>query len=311
MIRRMTDVFERRAVEAPRGRIHALLGGSGPPVLLLHGWPETHLMWHAVAPALAERFTVVAPDLPGYGESFRPPVTEDHSGHSKRALAADLVAAMRVLGHERFAVAGHDRGARVAYRMALDHPDAVTRLAVLDVVPTGEVWARADAVMMLGYWHWAFLAQPAPLPERLISADPDAFWLAAERIGLTPGDPRYPDEVISAYRAQFDDPSYVTAMCEDYRAGATIDREHDREGRTIACPVLALWGGAGALPRFYADPLEPWRSLAPGVRGRPVAGASHFLVEDAPDEVAAELLAFLDPGADVGEDRGSARRQDQ
>jgi haloacetate dehalogenase len=289
----MIDGFESRAIETPRGTVHAWIGGSGPPALLLHGWPETHVMWRAVAPTLAERLTVVVPDLPGYGESFRPPVTEDHSGHSKRALAADFIAALRALGHERFAVAGHDRGGRVAYRMALDHPDAVTRLAVLDIVPTGEVWARADAVMMLGYWHWAFLAQPAPLPERLISADPGAFWLAAERIGLKPGDPRYPDAVLAAYRAQFDDPAWVTATCEDYRAGATIDRDHDREERTIECPVLSLWGGAGALPRFYADPLEPWRALAPRVTGRAVQGASHFLVEDAPEEVAAELTAFL------------------
>src|SRR4051812_43123190 len=154
------DSFEVIDVETPRGSVHARVGGSGPPVLLLHGWPETHLMWHAVAPRLAERFTVVAPDLPGYGDSFRPPVTDDHSGHAKRALAADLVAAMGELGHTTFAVAGHDRGGRVAYRMALDHPAIVTRLVVLDIVPTAEVWARADAVMALGYWHWAFLAQP-------------------------------------------------------------------------------------------------------------------------------------------------------
>src|SRR3954451_6439779 len=159
-------------------------------------------MWHPVAPRLSERFTVVAADLPGYGDSFRPPVSDDHAAHSKRALAGDLVAAMAQLGHETFAAAGHDRGGRVAYRMALDHPAVVTRLMVLDVVPTGEVWARADSRFAFGYWHWAFLAQPAPLPERLINADPDGFWIAAERIGLKPGDDRYPDAVLSAYRAQ-------------------------------------------------------------------------------------------------------------
>jgi haloacetate dehalogenase len=235
---------------------------------------------------------VVAADLPGYGDSFRPPVSEDHAAHAKRALAADLLAAMAALGHDAFAVAGHDRGGRVAYRMALDHPGVVTRLVVLDIVPTAEVWARADATMALGYWHWAFLAQPAPLPERLIRADPDGFWLAAERIGLKPGDPRYPDEVVAAYRAQFGDPAFITAMCEDYRAGATGDRAHDeadRDRRTIACPVRSLWGGAGALPRFYADPLEPWHALAPDVTGRAVEGASHFVVEDAPAEVTAEI----------------------
>jgi haloacetate dehalogenase len=289
----MFEGFDSVDIETPRGSVRARVGGSGPPLLLVHGWPETHLMWHSVAPLLAERFTVVAPDLPGYGDSFRPPVREDHFPHSKRAFAADLVAALGELGHRSFAVVGHDRGGRVAYRMALDHPDAVTRLAVLDIVPTGEVWARVDATLMLGYWHWAFLAQPAPLAERLINGDPDAFWLAAERIGLKPGDPRFPEPVLAAYRAQLDDPAFVTASCEDYRAGATIDREHDLQGGTIACPVLSLWGGAGGLPRFYADPLEPWRTFAPGVTGRAIEGASHFLVEDAPGEVAAELTAFL------------------
>ena len=283
-------------LETPRGTVRARIGGSGPPVLLLHGYPETHLMWHSVAPLLAERFTVVAADLPGYGDSFRPPVSEDHAAHSKRALAGDLVAAMAQLGHETFAIAGHDRGGRVAYRTALDHPAVVTRLVVLDIVPTGEIWSRADAKFALGYWHWAFLAQPAPLPERLILGDPDGFWLTAARLGMKTGDDRYPDEVTAAYRAQLDDPEFVTAMCEDYRAGATIDREHDdadRGTRTIACPARSLWAGAGALPRFYADPLEPWRTLAPEITGRAVDRASHFLVEDAPEEVATELVNFL------------------
>jgi haloacetate dehalogenase len=288
------DGFESKRIPTPRGDVFARVGGDGPPLLLVHGYPETHLMWHPVAPALAERFTVVVADLPGYGESFRPPVSDDHASHSKRALAADLVAAMAALGFDTFAAAGHDRGARVSYRMALDSPDVVTRLAVLDVVPTGEVWRRADATLALGYWHWAFLAQPAPLPERLIGADPDGFWLAAERIGLKPGDPRYPDAVLGAYRAQLDDPAFITAMCEDYRAGATIDRAHDEaEARVITCPVRSLWGGAGGLPRFYADPLEPWRTFAPDITGRAVEGASHFLVEDAPEEVLADLLAFF------------------
>ena len=181
---------------------------------------------------------------------------------------------MAQLGHERFAVAGHDRGGRVAYRMALDHPETVTRLAVLDIVPTGEIWRGADAVFALGYWHWAFLAQPAPLPERMILGDPGAFWLAVERMGVKPGDARYPAEVVAAYRAQLADPDIVEAICEDYRAGATIDREHDeadRGRRTIACPARALWGAEGALPRFYDDPLELWRPYAPrspGARSR-------------------------------------------
>jgi len=289
--------FATHDIETPRGRVHARVGGSGPPLLLLHGFPQTHLMWHAVAPRLAAAFTVVAADLPGYGASFRPPVAEDHAPYAKRELARDLVAAMAVLGHDRFAVAGHDRGGRVAYRMALDAPGTVTRLAVLDIVPTGEIWAGADATFALGYWHWPFLAQPAPLPERLILDSPDGFWIAVERMGIKAGDERYPDDVVAAYRSQLADPDFVTAMCEDYRAGATIDRALDDEdraaGRTVACPARALWGGGGALPRFYEDPLELWRPLAPGITGRAVEGASHFFVEDAPEEVAADLAAFF------------------
>jgi haloacetate dehalogenase len=198
--------FDQLDLDTPRGRVRARVGGSGPPVLLLHGYPETHLMWHAVAPGLAERLTVVAADLPGYGDSFRPPVTEDHASHGKRALAEDLVAAMDALGHRAFAVAGHDRGGRVAYRMALDHPEAVTRMVVMDIVPTGEVWAHADAQLALAYWHWSFLAQPAPLPEKLILGDPSGFWIAAERMGVKHDD-RYPEEVVASYRAQLDDRS--------------------------------------------------------------------------------------------------------
>jgi haloacetate dehalogenase len=180
--------------------------------------------------------------------------------------------------------------------MALDSPTVVTRLAVLDIVPTAEVWSHADALFAMGYWHWPFLAQPAPLPERLILGDPDGFWLAAERIGLGVAPGRYPQAVLDTYRAQLDDPEIVTAICEDYRAGATIDREldeADRGRRTIACPVLALWGAYGALPHFYADPLALWRPYAPDVTGHGVEGASHFLVEDAPQAVAGELAEFF------------------
>ena len=288
--------FETIDVPTPRGVVHARAGGSGPPLLLLHGWPQTHLMWHAVAPALAERFTVVAADLPGYGASFRPRASDDHAAHAKRALAADLVAAMAALGHETFAVAGHDRGGRIGYRMALDHPGVVTRLALLDIVPTGEVWARADATFALGYWHWGFLAQPPPLPERLIAGDPDGFWIAVERMGIKPGDRRFPDDVVAAYRAQLDDPTAIEAMCEDYRAGATIDRaldDADRGARTIDCPARVLWGAAGALPLFYDDPLALWLPYAPAATGRGVDDAGHFLVEDEPAAVGADLLAFL------------------
>jgi haloacetate dehalogenase len=293
--------FAQRHLECERGEVFArvaMTDASAPPLLLLHGYPETHLMWHGVAPMLAARgFTVVVADLAGYGASLRPEPADDHAPHSKRAMALDLVQAMTSLGCDRFAVAGHDRGGRVAYRMALDHPAAVTALAVLDIVPTSEVWARSDRQTAVGYWHWGFLAQPPPLPERLILGDPEAwFQFHVRRMGIG-GDPgRYPPEVVDAYRAQLRDPAAVQAMCEDYRAGATIDRELDEadraEGRVIECPVLALWGTRGALPRFYDDVLEVWRTWAPHVSGRAV-DASHFLPEDAPDEVAAQLAGFF------------------
>jgi haloacetate dehalogenase len=292
----MFEGFAEHALETDRGVVFARVGGSGPALLLLHGYPQTHLMWHAAAVKLAERFTVVATDLAGYGTSFRPPPAPDHAPHSKRALAADQVRAMVALGHERFAVAGHDRGGRVAYRMALDHPERVDAVAVLDVVPTGEVWARADARLALAYWHWAFLAQPAPLPERLIAADPDAFFdFHVRALGLGRAPDRYPAELMAAYRRLFDDASTVEAICEDYRAGAGIDREHDdadRGVRRIECPLLALWSARGALPRLYGDVLAVWRPWARAMSGRGLE-ASHFLVEDRPEEVAGELTAFL------------------
>jgi haloacetate dehalogenase len=292
----MFENFAEHELETDRGTIFARVGGSGPPLLLLHGYPQTHLMWHAAAPLLAERFTVVVTDLSGYGASMRPVPAADHAPHSKRALARDQVQAMASLGHGRFAVAGHDRGGRVAYRMALDDPDRVSALAVFDIVPTGEVWALADDRLSLVYWHWGFLAQPAPLPERLIAGDPDAFFaFHLRKIGLGGEADRYPDEVIAAYRRQLDDASVVEAICEDYRAGAGIDREHDDADmgrRLIECPVLALWSARGALERFYGGVLQVWRRWARDVSGKAL-DASHFLVEDRPDEVAGELSAFL------------------
>jgi haloacetate dehalogenase len=290
--------FEARELATLRGDVHALIGGSGPPVLLLHGYPQSHLMWHAVAPLLAEGHTVVATDLAGYGASFRPAPAPDHEPHGKRALALDQVEAMAALGFDRFAVVGHDRGGRVAYRMALDHPERVERLAVLDIVPTGEVWGRADRDFARGYWHWGFLAQPAPLPERLIGGDTQAFFDLLVRAGMGLGrEPdRYPPALMEAYRRLLDDPGVVEGMCEDYRAGATVDLELDdadrAAGRQITCPVLVLWAGRGGLPIFYDDVLEVWRPWAPDVRGGAV-DASHFLAEDRPEETARELVAFL------------------
>jgi haloacetate dehalogenase len=291
----MFEDFAERELDTERGTVFARVGGSGPPLLLLHGYPETHLMWHGAAPLLAEHFTVVAADLSGYGRSLRPEPAGDHAPHSKRALARDQVQAMAALGHDRFAVAGHDRGARVAYRMSLDHPDRVSALAVLDIIPTAEVWARADDRLALVYWHWGFLAQPPPLPERLIAGDPEAYFefhLGSIGLGAEPG--RYPAPVLDAYRAQLKDPTAVQAICEDYRAGATIDREHDEadRARPIRCPVLVLWGHRGALEGLYGDVLKVWRVWAREVRGRSV-DASHFLVEDRPEEIAEELIAFF------------------
>jgi haloacetate dehalogenase len=290
------DGFVERDVSTERGLIHVRIGGTGPPVLLLHGYPQTHVMWRDAAALLADRFTVVAADLPGYGGSFRPVPTADHAAHSKRALATDLAEAMSELGYHRFSVVGHDRGGRVAYRMALDQPDTVAAVAVLDVVPTAEVWGRADADLAILYWHWAFLAQPAPLPERLIAADPDAFFdfhVRALGLGDAPG--RYPMELLAGYRSLLDDAGTVQAICEDYRAGATVDRQHDeadRGRRRIDCPLLALWSEAGGLPRLYVDVIDVWRAWAadPTGYGMPT---SHFLVEDAPRETAEALATFL------------------
>src|SRR4051794_40671344 len=291
----MFDGFALQELPTERGAILARVGGSGPPLLLLHGYPQTHVMWHAAAARLADRFTVVAADLPGYGGSFRPIPAADHVPHSKRALAVDLAQAMSELGHERYAVAGHDRGGRVAYRMALDHPSRVSALAVLDVVPTGEVWARAEARMALGYWHWAFLAQPAPLPERLIAADPGAFFdfhVRALGLGRAPG--RYPPQLMTLYRGLLDDAGTVQAICEDYRAGATVDRQHDdtdRGRRQIACPLLVLWGAGGALPRFYDEVLDVWRPWATGQVPGQALPPSHFIVEDEPIQTADAIVA--------------------
>lgn len=275
-----------------------MIGGRGPPLLLLHGFPESLLMWHAVAPLLAERHTVVATDLAGYGASFRPPPAADHRAHGKRAMALDQVLAMDALGFDAFAVVGHDRGGRVAYRMALDHPRRVRRLAVLDVVPTAEVWGRADASFARTYWHWAFLSLPAPFPERLIGNDSDAYFdfHVRDQLGLggRPGHP--PQVVIDHYREALSEPAAVEAMCEDYRAGATVDVEDDEAdragGRRIECPLLALWGSKGALPLLYGNVLDLWSPWASNLTGSAI-DSGHFLVEDCPLETAERLLDFL------------------
>jgi len=294
------DGFEEHLVSTARGEVYARVGGDGPPLLLLHGYPQTHLAWHAAAPLLAASFRVVAVDLPGYGRSFRPAPAADHRPHSKRVLADDLVQLMGALGHERFAVAGHDRGGRIGYRMALDAPQRVSALAVLDVVPTGDVWARADADLALLYWHWSFLAQPAPLPERLIGADPGAFFdFHVRALGMGKRADRYPSEVLDAYRAVLDDPAVVEAICEDYRAGAGVDRQDDDAdaGRRIICPVLALWSAGGALPRLYGDVLDVWRPWTTDLTGEGL-DTSHFLVDDDPEGVARRIADLVHATSD-------------
>jgi len=280
--------FETFGVDAGEARIHGVRGGSGPPLLLLHGYPQTHVMWHAVAPALAEDFTVVACDLRGYGASDKPPTTADHWPYTKRAMANDQIAVMRALGFERFAVCGHDRGARVGYRMALDHPERVERLGVIDIVPTGEVLRRTNREMALGYYHWFFLAQPAPLPERMIGAAPDAYYRHFDA-------PFFDPEAVAAYRRSADDPATIHAMCEDYRAAATLDYAHDMADagrhRRIGCPVLALWGARWHLDDWY-DVLAIWRTWAGDVSGRAL-DSGHYVAEERPEETVAELRAFF------------------
>ena len=291
--------FETAVVDTRDARIFVRHGGAGPPVLLLHGFPQTHLMWGEVAASLARDFTVVCADLRGYGQSSCPPSDVDHAAYSKRSMANDMVDVMEDLGFERFHLAGHDRGGRVAYRAALDHPERVDRLAVLDVLPIDISWDRADARLVLGFWPWSLLAQPEPLPERLLQAGADAVIENALGGGWgTPAD-TFGDDVRAAYLAALDDPEHVHAICEEYRAAASIDREHDAAdrlaGRTIACPMLALWSGQGPLSTWYADeggPLALWRDFADDVQGGPVNGG-HFFPEEHSAETAEALRHFF------------------
>jgi haloacetate dehalogenase len=287
------DGFEEFYITTAATTIHGRRGGTGQPLLLLHGIPETHLMWHRVAPRLAARFTVVATDLRGFGDSGTPPSTPDHAPYSMREIAREQVEVMSALGYDRFAVAGHDRGARCAYRMALDHPRAVSRLAVLDTVPTGDAFRRADMDFSLGFWVWSFLAAPEPVPERLIAHDPAVFVdHMLDDWSEVPG--AFPPEVRAAYVEKFRDPATVHAICEEYRAAATLDYQHDetdRGTRRITCPTLVLWSHRGPVAEWY-EPLEIWKSWADEVRGGPMA-AGHFLPEEAPGETADHLIEFL------------------
>jgi haloacetate dehalogenase len=263
-------------------------GGEGPPVLLLHGHPRTHTTWHAVAPRLAEQHTIVCADLRGYGQSSKPPTTPDHAPYSKRALAKDCVELMRALGHDRFAVAGHDRGVLVALRTALDHPEHVDKLVVMDGLPVSEHLARCDARFAAAWWHWWFLGQTEKPAERVINADPDAWYR---------GDPEKMGAANHAdYRAATRDPDTVHGMCEDYRAGLTIDREHEEAdraaGRRVRCPTLVLWSEHDDLEDMHGDPRVIWRDWADDVRGHSIP-SGHHMAEEAPEELAASLKEFL------------------
>jgi haloacetate dehalogenase len=283
----MLDGFAAADVATPAGgRIRVRTAGTGPPVVLLHGYPQTSAMWHLVAPELARDHTVILADLPGYGDSAAPPDAGVET-FGKRAMAAEIVAVMAELGFERFAVVGHDRGARCAYRLALDHPAAVTALGVLDILPTADVFARVDARFARSAWHWFFLAQPGDLPERLIAADPDAFFLRG-------ADGLFAPEALAAYRAAWTRREVVHAMCQDYRAGATVDvadDEADRGRRTIGCPTLVLWGHNGPLGR-EPDVLATWRTWAPAATGHALA-CGHYVAEERPAETIAAVRELM------------------
>lgn len=274
--------------------IAGVQGGSGPPLLLLHGHPQSHVVWHDVAPALADRFTVVATDLRGYGASSKPAGDPAHLLYSKRTMAQDQVEVMAALGYPSFDVCGHDRGARVAHRLALDYPQCVHRMMLLDIAPTLAMYERTDMAFASAYWHWFFLIQPAPFPETLINAAPEFYinkLMGLRHAGLAPFHP----DAMAAYTATMRQPDAVHAMCEDYRAAATVDLQHDRDdraaGRTIACPVRVLWGQHGVVGRCF-EPLALWREVAITVSGAALP-CGHYLPEELPDAVLAEMMAFF------------------
>lgn len=288
----MFEGFSVEAVATRETRIHTVFRGSGPPLLLLHGFPQTHVIWHKIAHRLAERFTVVATDLRGYGDSGKPPSDETHAAYSKRSMALDQVDVMTSLGFERFIVVGHDRGARVAHRMALDHPERVERTALLDIIPTAEVFATVDATVATGYYHWFFLIQGGGLPETLIGHDP-AFYVRHKLDQWCKTEGAITAAAADEYIRCFSDPAAIHAACEDYRAAASIDLRHDAadDGRKIACPVLVLWGGRSLVGSHY-DVLSAWSRRAVKVGGNAV-DCGHFLAEEAPQETLKALMSFF------------------
>jgi haloacetate dehalogenase len=286
------DGFTTGPVDVGEAQLYVRHGGDGPPVLLLHGHPRTGATWHRVAPQLvAAGHTVVVPDLRGYGRSSKPPTTPDHAPYSKRAMAGDMVRLMRLLGHDRFALVGHDRGSYVALRLALDHPEAVERLVLLDCIPISEHLARCDDRFARSWWHWFFFAQPEK-PERAILADPDAWY---------GGSPRHMgEEAFAEFRSAIRNPATVRAMLEDYRAGLGLDRAHEEAdraaGRRVSCPLLVLWSRHDDLEDLHGDPREIWRNWATDLRGGGAIESGHHMAEEAPDELAGALRTFLTDG---------------
>ena len=285
--------FKQIDVRVNGHNMHAVVGGSGPVLLLLHGYPQTHVMWHLVAPKLAEQFTVVAADLTGYGASGKPTTDANHTPYSKRAMGNDLLALMQHLGFSSFSVAGHDRGGRVAHRMAVDHIDKIEKLVVIDIAPTREMYANTTDAFARAYWHWFYLIQPAPFPENMILADTDAYLMHKCVDSLSAN--VFTKAALEAYLRAFQNPETVHASCEDYRAAATIDIEHDNDddekGRQITCPLLVLWGQDGVIESCF-DALDLWRKRAIHVEGKALPGG-HYLAEQHPEMVINELVRFL------------------
>lgn len=268
--------------------------GSGPPLLVLHGHPQTHAIWHKVAPELSEHFSLVMADLRGYGDSSKPAGNTGHSNYSKRQMALDMVHVMAALGYPQFSILAHDRGARVSHRLALDHPQTVLKMVLLDIAPTLAMYEQTSALFARLYWHWFFLIQPTPTPERLIEADPGAYvreLMGRRHAGLGPFDPRAVDEYVRC----LSQPGAAHSLCEDYRAAATIDLEHDREslknGHKVHAPLMVLWGDRGVVQQCF-DPLTEWKKVATDVRGQTV-GCGHYVPEEAPDELLEVALPFL------------------
>ena len=297
----MLEGFASHRIAVRGAVIHARIGGSGPPLLLLHGHPQTHLMWHRVAGELTRDFTVIAADLRGYGDSSRPEAGEGSAAYAKRVMAADMVALMARLGHQRFAIAAHDRGARVAHRLALDHPQRVARLMLLDIAPTLAMYEGTTEAFARAYWHWFFLIQPAPLPERLIDADPAAYLrdvMGRRHAGLA----AFAPQALAEYQRCIALPGTAAAICGDYRASAGIDLEHDRAdraaGRKLAMPLRVLWGAQGVVGRCF-DVMALWREAATDVTGGPI-DCGHYIAEESPTQLLAEMHGFFSGRSDRG-----------